>query len=248
MQTAQQSLGAFYQCYRRPASFLRCIKSFLKQYPHATVVVDNDGGDNFSQACVRLGPNVHYTQHSRTPGQQETASLVFSGPERLLQFLERLWRSFDVITEDFVLLLEDDVRVLKRHESLFQGAISGCNARERLPEPMNAALRARMRISSVPPGYGACGGCVLNRKFFQAIPYDLARQTLLSVKCNEWASDQALSFICLVHGGTILPNEEFAETWYSDLKKRMPRVAFLHKFKDDYNAPPTEEEHRLLGY
>ena len=35
----QQSLGAYFQCYKNPYATYKCLESFRKYYPHNTVVL-----------------------------------------------------------------------------------------------------------------------------------------------------------------------------------------------------------------
>ena len=58
----KQTLGAYYQCYKNPKSFLRVMKSFQTHYPGSTVVVSNEGADDYSSYCASITSNpVHYT-------------------------------------------------------------------------------------------------------------------------------------------------------------------------------------------
>ena len=82
-------------------------------------------------------------------------------------FLENLYNSFKYIKETHILLLEDDVRVLKKHTLSFSHTINGCNKNERLTGVIEQLLRHRGYNGQLH--YGACGGCVLDKRFLNRL-------------------------------------------------------------------------------
>lgn len=144
-------------------------------------------------------------------------------------------------------MLEDDVRIVRRHTAQFKHTINGMNPDWELPEPMKQILRNK--------GYkghfylGGCGGCVLDKEFYQRIPFIEIEALLRSVpKLSLYATDICFVFIALYYGGSINHYSEFAETFYPNLKSLFMenKIAFLNQFKQDYNKEPTEDERKKL--
>lgn len=228
-----QSLGAFYQCYKNPASFIRAIKSFQNYYPTNDIVVVSDGGHNYQEFCD--DNNIHYVY--KTKEDAETIGLMFNSYHQCLNFLRNLWYSFDHIKEDYILLIEDDVRVLKQHTSKFNYSINGCNQNEYLPLYAQTILRNVGYKGEFY--YGACGGTILHKQFFKSISFERVEALLQEIKDHKelFASDLLISFIALYFGGNIGPYNEFAEMWYANINDlfKNNNIAFLHQYKNDYD-------------
>jgi hypothetical protein len=242
-----QTLGAYYQCHKNAASFVRTILSFKKYYADNTVVVVNDGGYNYSEFCKDNGIKYRYLEKMSTISD----ALLFNSYESCLFFLKNLFDSFSFIKETHVLLLEDDVRVLKTHTKSFLHSINGCNKNTCLPSyAVNVLIN---KGYTGPFFYGGCGGCVLNKSFFQSIDFKEIERLIYEMRdeTQMFASDILISFIAYYFGGTIEQYDEFAEEWYHDKQQRINNhsVAFLHQYKSDYErfgVFPNEEELKLL--
>jgi len=239
----QQTLGAYYQCHKNAASFIRTIKSFQKYYSTSTIVVTNDGGYNYEKFC--LDNNIYYTYISKK--SPATPGLMFDSYNQSITFLKNLWNSFKIIKEDYIILLEDDVRILKKHMMPFNYSINGCNMNEKLPKCCVDCLLKNGYTG--PLYYGGCGGTVLDKNFFKAISIESVELLLeqFSKNTEMFASDILLSFIALYYGGSIGQFSEFAETWYIDIRERYESnmIAFLHQYKNDYeryNVYPNKDE------
>ena len=245
-----QSLGAYYQCHKNAASFVRTIKSFKKYYPESDVVVVNDGGYNYEEFC--RDNNIHYSYIEKTNTAKD--ALIFNNCDSSITFLENLYNGFKHIKQSHILLLEDDVRVLRRHTLPFSNTINGCNKNEKLRGILEELLRRRGYNG--PLHYGACGGCIIDKHFFEAIDFNEIKQLIYSIKdyLGTFASDVLLSLIALYFGGTIDDYDEFAELWFKDIDSRLTgnRIAFLHQYKVDYEKngvfPNDEELIELKNY
>jgi cellulose synthase/poly-beta-1,6-N-acetylglucosamine synthase-like glycosyltransferase len=238
-----QTLGAYYQCHKNAASFIRTIKSFKYFYPESDIVVVNDGGYNYKEFCQNN--NIHYSYNAKIDTTNN--ALLFNNYETCIKFLENLFNSFKYIKESHILLLEDDVRVLRHHTNEFKYSVNGCNKNEKIDGVIKNIL---MNTGYTGPlYYGACGGCVIDKNFFQSIDFEEIKNLIYNIKDHKhlFASDILLSFITLYFGGTIDDYDEFAEVWYNDIEKRLieKRVAFLHQYKEDYEKKgvfPNEYE------
>lgn len=240
---APQSLAGFYQCHKNPKNFLGCMESFRAHYPGASVVVVSDGGYNYRDYCKKFGYDYTYV----TKEQNMARPLAYTSSEAVLKYFERLWAAFAKMRESHFILLEDDVRIIRRHTVSFKYSINGCGYGMRLPDCIIEKLKEKKYTG--PYFYGGCGGCVLDKNFFAAIPFERVRKLLEETALTEFHTDQLFTFIALYFGGTIGQYEEFAE-----MHKRGPQrveagtVAFLHQYKVDYGKEPTPEEAAALGF
>jgi len=202
-----QSLGAYYQCHKNAVSFVRTIQSFQTYYPDNTIIVVNDGGYDYSEFCRDNGIPYRYIEKIPTKNN----ALLFTSYESCLFFLKNLFDSFSFIKESHILLLEDDVRVLKKHTKPFLYSVNGCNKNESLP--LYAIHVLKQKGYKEPFYYGACGGCVLNKSFFQSIDFKEIEKLIYEMRdeTEMFASDILLSFIAYYFGGTIEQYDEFAE-------------------------------------
>jgi hypothetical protein len=239
-----QTLGAYYQCHKNAASFIRTIKSFKKFYPESDIVITNDGGYDYQYFCNNN--NITYSYISKTTEINQQA-LIFTSFEPCLLFLKNLFDSFKNIKETHILLLEDDVRVLKMHTTPFLSTINGCNKNETLHPVLINILKEKGYNG--PFFYGACGGCVIDKQFFQNIDFKEIEKLLYKIKDipQVFASDILISFITLYFGGTIEQYDEFAELWYSDIQEKLSNnlIAFLHQYKyhyEKYGIFPNKDE------
>ena len=245
-----QTLGAYYQCHKNAASFIRTIKSFKKYYPQSDLVVVNDGGYNYKEFCQ--DNNIHYCYINKTDTKQN--ALLFNNYDSCIKFLENLFNSFKYIKESHILLLEDDVRVLRKHNIDFKYSVNGCNKNTKLWGIIEYILKNKGYNG--PIYYGACGGCVIDKKFFESIDFNEIKTLIYSIKehVDLFASDILISFIALYFGGSIDEYGEFAETWYNDINTRLKenKIAFLHQYKNDYEKngvfPNDEEIIELKNY
>jgi hypothetical protein len=243
-----QSLGAYYQCHKNAASFIRTLKSFQQFYTNSDIVVVNDGGYDYKEFCEKRNIWYIYKPKSETMNN----ALIFGSYDACIFFLKNLFESFKKIKETHILLLEDDVRVLKNHSVPFQYTINGCNEKEHLDIVLQKILQTKGYNG--PYYFGACGGCVLEKSFFENIDFAEIENLIYKIKDfpNLFASDILLSFIVLYFGGTIGQHDEFAEMWYHDIYDRVNnnKTAFLHQYKTDYEKCgvfPTDKEMLELG-
>jgi len=225
-----EMIGAYYQSYKNQKSFENTILSFRKWYPAASLIVNSDGGDDFSEFCSQHGATFTMKQKLKTG-----RNLVFDSIGAILEFVKRIWDSLHSIHEPYFILLEDDVRILRRHTKPFQYTLNGCNPNEFLPVQMQGILRERGYTGSFQ--YGACGGTVLHTDFLKKISFEAVEEALYELPKAVYGSDQVLSYLVLYFGVTIGPYEEFAEMWYADIQLRIDGdiVAFLHQYKKEYD-------------
>ena len=232
MTESEQTIGAYYQCHKNAASFIRTVKSFQKSYPGNTIIITNDGGYNYEPFCKKNNIKYSYIEKSNT----RQNALIFNSYLSCISFLEKMFQEFKNIDTTHIILLEDDVRILRTHTLPFLFSINGCNENELL-DPIAIEILEKKGVIG-PFFYGGCGGSVIDKAFFESIDFEDIKQLLYEIKDypSLFASDKLISFIALYFGGTIGKYDEFAEMWYNDINSRIDgnNVAFLHQYKNDY--------------
>jgi len=234
------SIAAYYQCYKQPLAFEHCLKNFREHYPTSELWIVNDGGD---PTLKEIAESYSPTQYEYEDNLSiETNATIYSKPETILQWLARLRKCTMATEADFILLLEDDVFVMKPTTGL-QYDINGCNKGVRFPNSsIEQLIRSRNPNAPNPLYYGACGGCFFRVSFLRKIFENFTEVEndikLFGIYSNCFASDMVLSYLVWIHGGTIDQYPGFAETWYSDYKYRLQNgsIEVLHQYKNYYRS------------
>jgi hypothetical protein len=234
-------IGAYYQCYRQRHALNFVLKKFRESYPNSSCILSCDGGEDYTKESEEF--SCFYKHYQKL--ESDKKNLVFNTEKTCIEFILRLRENLHLIREDYFILLEDDVVVLKQInlESL-QYDINGCNKNEFLSNEVQSLLKnyGFSPKNSQRFFYGAAGGSILKKTFFekilrneQSLIGDIKNYCTLS-PTNLWASDAVLSFLCYKNGGTIGQYDGYAETWYPDIALRMNAgsVEVLHQFKNFY--------------
>lgn len=234
---AMEQIGAYYQCYKNRKSLNFVLDNYRKHYPKTNVVLVCDGGDDFTEESLK-----HQCNYIHDIKIETEKNLIFKGPDPAKRFIERIAKNIHLITEDFFILLEDDVYVMNAIKSDLVNDINGCNENEFFSERISNIINERNNRSSARVYYGSFGGCVLRTSFFKRILSeendiiaDLEKYFINS-NSSEWASDKILTYLCLINGGTIGHYSGLYETWYPDLEKRIDSnsIEVLHQYKEHY--------------
>jgi hypothetical protein len=245
------SIGAFYQCYKRPKAVISVISSFRRHYPDATVHMVCDGGHDFSTLAAHFGCNYVHDPLNAGTGN----ALYFNSTETLVRWFRRIRMAAEHMSEDYILLLEDDVLVMNKVEEKLRYTINGVNAKMRLGRPITSVLKRRNR--SIPLFtfnyyWGGFGGCIIDRRFVIQHLNEVEEDIVKLSPCVDrpLASDIWLSIVTLYHGGTIGPYRGLCETWNRDYLRRrdvLRNIAVLHQYKEVYDLPLVPSDLELLG-
>jgi len=252
-------LGAIFQCYSEPFATYKTLESFRRIYPTAHVVVINDGApEALKPKFEAIASHFHIDylyEDKRSFSADETNGVHMNQKEAIVLYAKRFAWSIKRLSEPYFVILEDDVLFLRAASpETWKYEINGCNPNVYFgPEAVEHLQNVRRDITTaqlpVPKAYyGACGGCVLNTKFFQDATKNI--DAVLDAFCEvvpskQWACDTFISFLCYSEGGMIGVNPEFCETWYRNWFDRvvLNKIAILHKIKLYYGVPfPVELE------
>jgi|GEM_PF-3558093 len=247
------SIGAFYQCYKRPEAVISALSSFRKYYHEASIYMVCDGGFDYKQLASYFGCEYEYdTKHE---GNGKTT--IFDTKEKLLNWLKRLRKAAEVIKEDYILIMEDDVLVLNQVKGPLNYTVNGINPDVRLGMRITKMLKKRNK--SIPFWklnyyWGGFGGCIVDRKFILENFNDNLDKDFDYLKkysnVDTYTTDAWLSIFTLFYGGTIGQYSGLCETWWKSYKERMTvlhDIEILHQYKEIYGKALSVEDKKILG-
>ena len=226
--------------YRQPYAAKKAQESFLESYPNSSILCVIDlGGD--------LTENFKHSNKINIVRSQTKLSArndgFYLGKSELKNFIQYFLQVCELREEsEWIFVLEDDVKVYKPVSKLrfsLNGSVAEHFAKDLrkliIRETGIRYLKYRQNI------YSGCGGSIISKKVIQKytraewIPklekfYDGSGATTLG-------SDEILSLMTVLAGGTIGPYDEFVEPWHSDYQERKENGAIttLHRYKELYN-------------
>lgn len=254
------TISAFYQCYKQPKAFLYALKNFRQYYPDSMIVLISDGGGyDYTQAAQYF-----HCDYSRLPERtgELANSTIFSKRQDFLDWLDRFVAAANKMSEDYIMLLEDDVVVRRPITSALPFDINGANTKEFLGRKMEAYLQSQGVVGTGKGGrifYGGCGGALFKKSFILEHFSDRAAVEKILTACEPYregrhltfySTDYWISVLTYYVGGTIGNYDGFAEQWQWDVwlrKNIFNSIEVLHQDKSRYNQPPNEGECAILG-
>lgn len=234
-----QELVAYYQCYSRPKAVTDTLSSVRRFYPDMRIVMYNDGGDrNLSHIASSYGTEYYYGEKSATV---DTA-LYFSCADHAKEFFQRILEvAKSGQGNDWVLLLEDDVRVLKsidmhslKHD--LNGVYDLNHLRPCFVRVIESVIQKRMDQNF----YGCAGGCILSGEFLRNISrLDKWRNMIdrLHDANLKIASDEMISALTYMHGGSLGQYRGYCDTdWWEYIlwRRWTDSIEVLHGDKSSY--------------
>ena len=235
------SVGGFYQCHKQKPAFSHAIRSFRAVYPESSLNVFNDGGDE-SLGDIARECSATYTYCQRA--SISAKGVQFADPAGAMAWIGRLRQAVTNSTEDYIMLIEDDVWTKKpTYPHTLKHDICGVNVEigeQALDSVRNAIYTACPSMRGKPLALAGFGGCMLRRSFFKRIfadmgPINLYVHHYYNIGAPKM-SDCILSFLTYIHGGTTGMYDGYCETWWPDFKDRVQsdRVEVLHQYKSLY--------------
>ena len=120
-----QTIGAYFQCYKNPRATYETLKSFRTFYPNSTIVLLSDNGYDYTNmakyfSCIYIHQteNIPYAIRLDTdPIDRSNVSYytTFCTKEDFVQkvnnLIKRITDVFTLFTEDYIIMLEDDICV-----------------------------------------------------------------------------------------------------------------------------------------
>ncbi len=250
------SVCAFYQCYKRPKCVIATLASFRKVYPNSTIHLFCDQGDDMSHIASYFSCKYEYITNRTGNG----TTLYFLTKDNVMSYLKRLLIAVKNSKEDFILILEDDARVLNKVKKLkFDW---NCIKSNHHYSGGGVTSLLKKRNSSIPiyvrnMYFAGWGGVLLNRAFFVKYFSDEkkvkdAMELVAPYIQGQWNGalpmDAIVTALILYFGGTVGWYPGFAEVqyWRYRLKPFLGRIDVVHNEKSFYDVPLTKEESEIF--
>lgn len=220
------------------------LKNFRHFYPTNSLVMINDAGKDELYDISRL-VNAYYHPYSKNLTTGNNVDDI----QIMIEWCERFFKAIQEIQEDYCILLEDDVLILREIDvKRISGQIFGYNPNTRLPEKVTEYLKKmNPLIQDSRVHYGGYGGCILETKFFKYISSlnwkeELMIYAELSKRCSKteqswYFNDCCLSFLCWRYGGEIVQNPAWGDLSVQGTYKHYQQGQFdiIHQYREHYN-------------
>lgn len=245
-------LGAYYQCYKQPHAFIQSCLNFREVFPDTSLVIVSDNGLDYSKISQEVFHATSYTVNPKRNGNGLTTLL--NSKEQILIFVRNFIEGANKIKEDFFILLEDDVALVRPPKlSLdvvnYFDLIGNNNASAHFNKNTSTALK---RITPMNTYYGGCGGSLFKTAFWKKLDMtklELQLTAFGELNNNEYHSDMVLSFLCIVNAGRICCGQSMFPTEFAERAPEFGAESFpaiLHQYKDLYDQAVTSSESILL--
>jgi len=241
--TKTQAFGAYFQCYRSPMATYKCLETFRRHYPTATVVLLSDNGYNYAKMAEHFGCiylHNHENKHLRTLVEGDYRQSAYT-------LLENIKKAFQLIPEEYVMWLEDDVTINAPITDRFRYDINGYCPNVYSVETMYS-LSKTYPIKNRNYRWSGHGGSVYHKN---KLISSMENKTILDDVLVNWVQykltadichDFLLSLLVNLQDGTIGPYEGHTD----EHRGLNPSIKVQHQYKAWYNTPlPPELVHLI---
>lgn len=233
-------LSAYYQCYSRPKSVTKVLDTVRTFYPDMRIVMYNDGGNRFLQRiAANYGAEYYYGRKSST----RVTQLFFKCADHAKEFFQRILEMARLGTgDDWILLLEDDVRVLKRidiHGLKYD--LNGVYDLNHLRPCFVRVIESVIRKKMYHDFFGCAGGCILRGEFLRNITRANKWKGMIDMLHDadvEIASDEMISALTYMHRGSLGQYHGYSSTdWWEYIlwRRWTDTIEVLHGDKSSYD-------------
>jgi len=257
-----KTVAGFYQCYKEKKAFTHAVEAYRKNYSTENLYIVNDNGDeSLKEIADKYNANYHYKYnnigytnwHDR---KKEGISIL----EKPLEWLSRLNDALLTFTEEFFIILEEDVYVINKvNIDDLQYDINGCNnggfsdAINKYIYSVNLNLKDKPIKES-----GAFGGTILRTFFFKKIlenKEDIKNHLINYYKLNGVISqDQIVTFLTYLYNGTVgnisgytqIGDDDYIEKYNSNKIDILHQYYKLYEIKSSYQKL-SEDQSILLN-
>ena len=234
-------VGFYLQMANEPKATLELIRSVRVHFPDAPLSVTSDAGSyDCSAACETYG--CVFTREDTTAGMH--------GGGGVMEYVRRLKRAAESAETEWIVLLEDDVRVERGVTRWPKEGIDGGGVQDwRWTAPLSKELLAEIarRNGGRAPSYknyGLCGGAIVRASALASLPDDLPEEEMRSLQKMDdrfgmW-NDVTLSALLMLGGHALEP--------WDDVKQGnhpAHATAFVHNDKRWYGVRMDAEDKKL---
>ena len=230
-------IGAYFQCYKQPCATLRALTSFRDAYPNGTIVLVSDDGLKYYHMSRVF--NCIYIHDS----QNLDVNWKSTDRQKIHAFFERFSQCASLIKEEYFMLLEDDVAVLRKITEPLLGDLNG-NGYNTLSLDL---LKLYPELSHLHNDvvYTGHGGSIWNTRRFvefasnkKLIDHMLDKFHLVYGAASE---DQLSTLLCLLSGGKLHYLKTHKDL-LTDRVTNLDEVAILHQCKQNYSKQTFPED------
>lgn len=228
----KNTISVHMQVYDNKRATLESLRSFRRVYRDSPITVVSDGGADFTSICDAVGARYLYSDITTT-----TQKMTLPG---VYEYLRRIYEHCKSVDTEWVILFEDDVRVLRPIRYFPDGVCGGPRSLAYAPE-----VTKKMKEDFGPKRvyrYNMCGGSIFRREVFidsYERNRDLEPYAKAHSQVSQW-SDIALTLLFQINGYDY-------SVWYevSELFHRWSPIvrdsAIDHAYKYWYDKPFREE-------
>jgi hypothetical protein len=251
----EPTVCGFFQCYKEPKAAIAALASFRNIYPTSAVHMFCDNGFDFSHVAAHFNCTYEYLRNPSGKGD----TLFFLTQEKVMSYMQRLLFTAQHSTEDFVMIVEDDIELYRKIKTLKFDWNCVKPSHHFSGRKLTSLLRSRNRSIPwyVPNMYfTGCGGALLRRSFIieQFSDEEQLRAAIAAVspyvqkQWNGLPQDAILTALILYFGGTVGDYPAFteAQNWKYKLRPLLGRVDIVHNQKRFYHGTMSEEENKIF--
>jgi hypothetical protein len=231
------SLSFFYQCYKQPLACRHAIESIRKFYKDAPIFLFNDGGDPVHETIAKSFNNVYY-EYCERESTAENGNYPDSTFSTKIYF-GRILKALKLTTTDFMLLMEDDVIILKTIDT--SSIISDLNGGHNMSHGDKINNYTKWWRNNVELLHSGFGGTIMRNEFFRNILTDPGLSAHLDefftrLRPGHAGNDLLLTFITYVYGGKVGRYNGLCEKNWPEYTKRITEgtIEVLHPCKEYY--------------
>ena len=236
---SRPKVAFYFQMANEPKATLEVVKSVREHFPDAPLYVSSDDGWDCASMCEQY--LCEFTLHESSAGMHGSGGVV--------EWLSRLRSAAEQSRAEWLVLLEDDVRVdgpITRWPTTDAGGVED----HRWTAPMSAGLLADIaRRSGKAPAYkhyGLCGGAIVSVDALATVdPKDAEEEVkamhALDERVGKW-NDVTLAALLMARGKSVAP--------WADLKQGnhpTHATAMTHNDKRFYGKRMAEDERGMCA-
>jgi len=248
-------IGAFFQCYKNPFATYKALESFREHYPDSPIVLLSDNGYNYKKMAEYF--NCKYIHAI----DNVPVWISYINDEQYIkkgrQLIDRVCNAFKEIDCEYVLLLEDDVKIQNSVDKILlqeKDDLYGFNPNS-ISRELMSIFKEKYQFIDVNRDYkySGHGGSLYKRE--SCIKYFSNNQVVddvlnafrdyrgihLPTNMNQ---DQLLSLIIMLNDGKINQLPGHVDYHYSDFKDCL----IQHQYKIFYNKPMLQELKHLVEF
>jgi hypothetical protein len=223
------TLSAFYTCHNEIAAVNKVLHYFRASYPDSPVFMFNDAGLPFLRYLAKRY-HVHY-HYYRQHAVMEPHGNYWNTTDKAYRYIKDLIHTAVQTMSDWVVILEDDTIVLQPFDTKVLTYDQNGAPVDYVTHTETSSwwkivqnyIRIHYPNSKLYYRYNGRGGCILRGAFLRSLAENMTKiyeqvdtfrdLTLNHQKSKSMPSDQVVTFITQVNGGTMGRYEHEGDVW-----------------------------------